>query len=108
MAQMTYSIRIDQDKKNQFDVICERLGLTASAAISTFINKTVEEQGLPYELKLKKTPSDYGIIEEDKLTHAELMAEIQKGMDSIDNGKYHTFDEARDHFVNGGRENENI
>lgn len=85
MAQATYSIRLDQEKKTEFDKICERLGLSASAAISTFVNKTVEERGIPYQLKLEKSPSDYGTIEEGRLTQEELMAEIQKGLDSAEN-----------------------
>ena len=90
MAQATYSIRLDKDKKTQFDEICDRLGLSASAAFSTFVNKTIEKRGLPYELTLEKTPADYGIIEADKLTHEELMAEIQKGIDS---GRGHSAEE---------------
>ena len=90
MAQATYSIRLDKDKKTKFDEICERLGLTASAAFSTFVNKTIEKRGLPYELTLEPTHSDYGIVEADKLTHDELMAEFQKGIDS---GEGHTASE---------------
>ena len=82
MAQATYSIRLDKDKKTKFDEICNRLGLSASAAFSTFVNKTIERRGLPYELTLERTPTDYNILEEDKLTEAELMAEIQKAIDS--------------------------
>ena len=87
MAQATYSIRLDKDKKTRFDEICERLGLSASAAFSTFVNKTIEKRGLPYELTLEPTPSNYGIIETGKLTKEELMFEIQKGIDSAEAGK---------------------
>lgn len=93
MTQGTYSIRLDQDKKAEFDKICDRLGLSASAAISTFINKTVEERGLPYELRLEPSPSDYGILEMDKLTHEEFMAEVQKGIDSAERGEEYSVDE---------------
>lgn len=96
MAQATYSIRLDKDKKKQFDKICERLGLSASAAFSTFVNKTIEKRGLPYELTLEPTPSDFGIVEMDKLTHEELMSEIQKGIDSAKTGRTYTTDEVFD------------
>ena len=86
MAQATYSIRLDQEKKTQFDEICEKLGLSASAALSTFVNKTIEKKGLPYDLTLEKTPANYGIIEADKLSREDLMAEIQKGVDSAEDG----------------------
>lgn len=82
MTQATYSIRLDKDKKNKFDEICARLGLSASAAFSTFVNKTIEKRGLPYELTLEPTPSEYGIIEVDKLTREEIIAALQEGIDS--------------------------
>ena len=96
MAQATYSIRLDKDKKTEFDEICNRLGLSASAAFSTFVNKTIEKRGLPYELTLEKTPADYDIIEADRLTHEELMKEIQKGIDS---DKSHTAEEVLESIV---------
>lgn len=82
MAQATYSIRLDKDKKNKFDEICARLGLSASAAFSTFVNKTIEKRGLPYELTLEPTPSEYGIIEMDKLTREEIISALQEGINS--------------------------
>ena len=106
MAQATYSIRLDKDKKTQFDKICEQLGLSASAAFSTFVNKTIEKRGLPYELTLERTPSDYGIIEADKLTREELMAEIQKGIDSAKNDRTYTVSEVLEDVL--GEKNEKI
>ena len=88
MAQATYSIRLDEDKKAEFDEICSRLGLSASAAFSTFVNKTIESHGLPYELKLAPSPSDYGAVDADNLSREELIVEIQKGIDSAKSGKY--------------------
>ena len=88
MAQATYSIRLDKDKKTKFDEICEKLGLSASAAFSTFVNKTIERRGLPYELTLETEQRGYGIIEADKLSREELMTEIQKGIDSAEEKTY--------------------
>ena len=94
MTQATYSIRLDEDKKKEFDKICEKLGLSTSVAFSTFVNKTIECKGLPYELKLEPNPSDYGIVDMDTLTESELMSEIQKGIDSAESGKIYTLREA--------------
>lgn len=82
MTQATYSIRLDKDKKNKFDEICARLGLSASAAFSTFVNKTIEKRGLPYELTLDPTPSEYGVIEADNLTQKEIILALQEGINS--------------------------
>ena len=101
MAQATYSIRLDKDKKTKFDEICERLGLSASAAFSTFVNKTIEKRGLPYELTLEPTPANYGIIEADRLTREELMAEIQKGIDSANSSNTYPADEVFGSILGG-------
>lgn len=82
MTQATYSIRLDKEKKAEFDKICEKLGLSVSSAFSTFVNKTVEKKGIPYELVLEDTQDSYGIVAMDKLSEEELMTEIQKGIDS--------------------------
>ncbi len=93
MTQATYSIRLDKDKKTKFDEICDRLGLSASAAFSTFVNKTIEKRGLPYELTLEANPADYGIIEADNISKEELLNEIQKGLDSVKNSKTYSAEE---------------
>lgn len=99
MTQATYSIRLDQEKKLKFDEICEKLGLSASAAISTFVNKTIEKRGLPYELTLEPTPSNYGIIEADKLTRDELLQIAQKGIDSAKSGKTYSSKEILEEII---------
>lgn len=101
MAQATYSIRLDQDKKAKFDKICDRLGLSASSAISVFVSQTVEDNGLPFLPHLKPSPSEYGILEEDKLSHDELMAVVQESLNSVDTGKTYSIEEAFDGIAEG-------
>ena len=50
---------------------------------------------------------NYGIIEEDKLTHEELMAEIQKGIDSAEYGKTYTTNEVLKESVSKNLSDEN-
>lgn len=52
MSQTNISIRIDENLKQQFDNLCDELGLTMSALINVFIKKTVREQGVPFALSL--------------------------------------------------------
>ena len=106
MVQATYSIRLDKDKKIRFDEICERLGLSASAAFSTFVNKTIEKRGLPYDLTIEATPSSYDIIEADCLTREELASEIKKGVDSAKSGKTYPAQEVFTEIL--GKKNEEI
>ena len=52
MAQTNISIRIDEKLKQQFDRLCDELGLTMSSLINVFIKRTVREQGLPFALSI--------------------------------------------------------
>jgi DNA-damage-inducible protein J len=48
---MTTTIRIDNDLKNECDLIFEDLGLTLSAAMTLFLKQVVKTRGIPFELK---------------------------------------------------------
>jgi DNA-damage-inducible protein J len=48
---MTTTIRIDNDLKNECDLIFEDLGLTMSAAMTLFLKQVVKTRGIPFELK---------------------------------------------------------
>ena len=50
MAQSNISIRIDEDLKQDFDELCNDLGLTMSTAITVFIKTVVREQRIPFEI----------------------------------------------------------
>ena len=69
MSQTNISIRIDENLKQQFDNLCDELGLTMSALINVFIKKTVREQGVPFALSL----NDYS-------------QETQKVIEDVENG----------------------
>ena len=56
-----YTIRIDSETKNQFDLLCERLGLSVSTAVNLFIRKSIREQAIPFRIDLN---SSYQIVEE--------------------------------------------
>ena len=48
---MTTTIRIDNDLKNECDLIFEDLGLSMSAAMTLFLKQVVKTRGIPFELK---------------------------------------------------------
>lgn len=50
MATTTYSLRMDEGLKKSFDLFCESVGLSATAAINLFAKKTVAEQRIPFEI----------------------------------------------------------
>ena len=51
MSQTTYSIRMDNNLKEEFDSICEDFGMTATTAFNIFAKAVVRERRIPFEIK---------------------------------------------------------
>ena len=50
MAQTNLNIRIDEQLKQDFDTLCNDLGLTMTVAINVFAKMAVKRQGIPFEI----------------------------------------------------------
>ena len=50
MAQTNVNIRIDEDLKQEFDELCQDLGLTMTAAFTIFAKTAVRRQKIPFEI----------------------------------------------------------
>lgn len=70
MTQPNICINIDKNLKEQFDSICDKLGLSVTAAMNLLIKTVVRENGMPLELSLD-VPNE----------------ETNKAMEDVRNGK---------------------
>lgn len=52
MPQSIISIRMDDTLKNNFDYVCNELGLNMSTAITIFAKKVCREERIPFELSI--------------------------------------------------------
>lgn len=50
MSQATFSVRMDETLKKQFDSLCSDFGMTASTAINVFARAVVRERRIPFEI----------------------------------------------------------
>lgn len=50
MAQATFSVRMDETLKREFDSLCSDFGMTASTAINVFARAVVRERKIPFEI----------------------------------------------------------
>lgn len=50
MAQATFSIRMDESLKIQFDNLCKEFGMNASTAFNIFARTVVRERKIPFEI----------------------------------------------------------
>ena len=50
MAQATFSVRMDEVLKKQFDGLCHEFGMNASTAINVFARAVVRQRRIPFEI----------------------------------------------------------
>ena len=50
MAQATFSVRMDETLKRQFDALCADFGMNATTAFNIFARAVVREQRIPFEI----------------------------------------------------------
>lgn len=50
MAQSTFSVRMDEALKEEFDCLCRDFGMNASTAINIFARAVVRERRIPFEI----------------------------------------------------------
>lgn len=55
MAQATFSIRMDETLKKQFDSLCSDFGMNATTAFNIFAKAVVRERRIPFEIS---SPAD--------------------------------------------------
>ena len=55
MAQATFSVRMDEALKKQFDSLCQDFGMNASTAINVFARAVVRERRIPFEISSPQT-----------------------------------------------------
>ena len=56
MAQTTFSVRMEDGLKHQFDALCADFGMTASTAINVFARAVVRERRIPFEISSPTKP----------------------------------------------------
>ena len=52
MAQATFSVRMDETLKKQFDSLCADFGMNATTAFNIFARTVVRERRIPFEISL--------------------------------------------------------
>ena len=50
MAQATFSVRMDDNLKKEFDSLCSDFGMSMSTAITVFAKAVVRERKIPFEI----------------------------------------------------------
>lgn len=68
MSQATFSVRMDEQLKRQFDGLCQEFGMTTSTAINVFARAVVRERRIPFEI----------VVPEPQITRSEALRAFQR------------------------------
>ena len=74
MAQATFSIRMDEELKKQFDLLCADFGMNATTAFNVFARTVVKEKRIPFDIKA----SDSFTLEDGMSAFMELRKEAKE------------------------------
>ena len=86
--------RIDTNLKENAESILSQLGISPSSAIQMLYSQIVLQKGMPFELRLPaKKPLALG-----NMSKEDLNLELQKGIDSLNDGKPYSADEVDSYF----------
>lgn len=50
MAAVTFSVRMEESVKRQFDALCEEFGMNTTTAFNIFARAVVRERRIPFEI----------------------------------------------------------
>ncbi len=67
MAQQTFSIRMDEKLKKEFDSLVEEMGMNATTAFNIFARAVVREKKIPFEINTTESKN------EQKITKKQLL-----------------------------------
>lgn len=55
MAQVSMTVRMDSQLKQNFDALCQQFGMSANTAMNVFANAVVMYRKIPFEIKACQT-----------------------------------------------------
>ena len=64
MAQTNINIRIDANRKKEFEEFCEAVGLTMTAAFNIFIQRTLRDYRIPFDIGAEMPNAETKAIKE--------------------------------------------
>ena len=79
--------------KEEAEKVLDQLQIPMSTALSMFLQQVVNQQRIPFEIKLLQKPVNY-----DSLTKEAFDREIQKGLDDYEKGDIVSADKVKEKY----------
>ena len=80
MAQVSMTVRMDSQLKQNFDALCSRMGMSANAAINIFVKAVIRSRSIPFTIKGSPNALDLFMLQRSA---AELSQEPELSLDEI-------------------------
>lgn len=82
MAQTNVNIRMDETLKQQFERLCNELGLNMSTAFNVFAKTMVRQQRIPFEIALN-TPNAETLTAIDDVNHGRNLSKTFHSVEEL-------------------------
>jgi len=80
MAQVSMTVRMDSQLKQNFDALCSRMGMSANAAFNIFVKAVIRSRSIPFTIK--GSPNALDLFMQQR-SAAELSQEPELSLDEI-------------------------
>lgn len=82
MAQTNINIRMDDKLKQQFEFLCNELGLNMTTAFNIFAKTMVRQQKIPFEISLN-VPNAETLVAIDDVNHGRNLSKTFHSVDEL-------------------------
>ena len=82
MSQTNINIRMDENLKQQFDNLCNELGLNMTTAFTIFAKAMVRQQKIPFEVSLN-VPNFETLTAIDDVNHGKNLSKTFHSIDEL-------------------------
>lgn len=76
MAQATFSIRMDDKLKKEFDKVLDEMGMNTTTAFNIFARTVVREKKIPFEINAQEKKEVKGLTKKQLLQLLENIEEL--------------------------------
>ena len=79
MATAAFTVRMDEELKNNFERTCESFGISMTAAINLFATAVVNERRIPFEIRSKPWTREEALLLFET-ARAQMLSKYPNGM----------------------------
>ena len=84
MAQVSMTVRIDSQLKQQFNELCNEIGMSANTAINVFVKAAVRTRSIPFKIDLNEPEAENPALKRFQEFRASVVADDSRPEMTLD------------------------